>query len=709
MRDAARSLYEALRVLERRAIAARRKAGLSASRREAAFTAHRAPYDTEVDARRISSWLPEDPALAQVPRSGDADKVWALVRVWSGWAGARPPQRRYWMDLIEAAQPARIRKPAEDTTIRSTYLQQVGRIAPAKLIGREPELAELSRFCLEPDRGPYVWWQAGPWAGKSALLSTFVLRPPQEVRERIRVVSFFITARLAAQDTREAFTQVLLEQLAEMTGQNLPAVLPEPTREAYLLDLLAQAAATCQREAGMRLVLVVDGLDEDQSVIAGPHAHSIAALLPADPPHGLRLIVAGRPNPPIPDDVPGWHPLRDPEIICPLRDSPHAQDAQRLGRQELQRILHGTPVEQDLLGLLAAARGGLSGIDLEELTGAPLGEIEEVMHTVAGRTFTRRMRQHTPRTEPEVYLLGHEELHTAATRYLGRRLDGYRDRLHDWADTYRAKGWPPGTPSYLLSGYYRLLTDLRDLPRMLACAENAARHELLLHVTGGDAAALAEIRIALDFIADQDVPDLASALRLACHRDILTDRNISIPSGLPAVWALLGQVVRAEAMATSIPDLDRRAKALVLVAGVLAEAGQHEEAARIAGQAEAALRSIAGLDRRTEAMVGVAEVLARAGQYQQAEAVARSITSPHRQSIALARIAGTLAGAGRHEQAMVVARFITNPDQRAIALVRVAGTLAEAGQHEEVARFAAQAAEASSASIRVASSSAMWS
>ena len=131
--------------------------------------------------------------------------------------------------------------------VRSAYLQQVRRIAPPDLMGREAELAELAGFCLEPDRGPYVWWQAKPWAGKSALLSTFVLRPPPQVAERVQIVSFFITARLAAQDTRDAFTYVLLEQLAELTGQDLPAVLPETTRDAYLLDLLAQAASTCQR------------------------------------------------------------------------------------------------------------------------------------------------------------------------------------------------------------------------------------------------------------------------------------------------------------------------------------------------------------------------------------------------------------------------------------------------------------------------------
>jgi hypothetical protein len=210
---------------------------------------------------------------------------------------------------------------------RSAYLEQVRRIAPPDppgLLGRDSELAELARFCLAPDGPSYAWWRAGPWAGKSALLSSFVLRPPPEVvAGRVRLVSFFITARLAAQDTREAFTQVLAEQLADLLGQSLPAVLPEATREAYLLGLLSQAASTCQ-EAGGRLVLVVDGLDEDRGVTTGPGAHSIAGLMPASPPSGMRVIVAGRPNPPVPDDVPDWHPLRGPAIIRSLSDSPHA-------------------------------------------------------------------------------------------------------------------------------------------------------------------------------------------------------------------------------------------------------------------------------------------------------------------------------------------------------------------------------------------------
>ena len=88
-----------------------------------------------------------------------------------------------------------------------------------------------------------MWWQAPAWAGKSALMSTFVLHPPAGVR----VVAFFITARLGAQDTREAFTEVVLEQLAELLGQDLPPLLTAGTRDAHLLGMLEQAARGLRR------------------------------------------------------------------------------------------------------------------------------------------------------------------------------------------------------------------------------------------------------------------------------------------------------------------------------------------------------------------------------------------------------------------------------------------------------------------------------
>jgi tetratricopeptide (TPR) repeat protein len=104
MPDPARTLYEALRALEHRARAGRQAAGLTYSRRETAREV-RSSYGVDLHGQRISQWLPDDPGKAQVPR--DSDEVWALVRLWSGWAGDSAGDQRYWSDLVEAAQPYR--------------------------------------------------------------------------------------------------------------------------------------------------------------------------------------------------------------------------------------------------------------------------------------------------------------------------------------------------------------------------------------------------------------------------------------------------------------------------------------------------------------------------------------------------------------------------------------------------------------------------
>ncbi|ETA00363.1 hypothetical protein ThrDRAFT_04731 [Frankia casuarinae] len=114
----------------------------------------------------------------------------------------------------------------------------------------------------------------------------------------VRVVSFFITARYASQNDRIAFTDLVIEQLCDLLGVSLPP-LTDATRDTHFLGLLTRAAERCDAY-GERLVLVVDGLDEDAGV-RGPAGHSIAALLPAAPPAGMRIIlVAGRVNPPVP-------------------------------------------------------------------------------------------------------------------------------------------------------------------------------------------------------------------------------------------------------------------------------------------------------------------------------------------------------------------------------------------------------------------------
>ncbi|MEX5638002.1 hypothetical protein [Parafrankia sp. FMc2] len=553
--------------------------------------------------------------------------------------------------------------------VRSAYREQVRRIAPPELVGRDEELAELAAWCQQPGAG-YIWWRAPAWAGKSALMSWFVLYPPAGVR----VVSFFITARYASQNDRIAFTDLVIEQLCDLLGEALPP-LTDTTRDTQFLGLLTDAAERCHAH-GERLVLVVDGLDEDEGV-NGPTGHSIAALLPTVPPAGMRILVAGRVNPPIPPDVPDHHPLRDPAMTRTLAASGYAAVIRGDMERELDALLHGPPAGRQLLGLLTAAGGGLSGPDLAELTNQSRRKVERLLGTVAGRSFTLRGSRYQPGQAPDLYLLGHEEIRMIAIDELGTRaLDDYRQQIHTWADRYRTRHWPTGTPEYLLRGYHQMLHATGNTPRMIEFATDRARHDRMLDITGGDTTALTEIRTTQHAILDQDESDLNALALFALHRDTLTERNANIPMQLPAVWATLGNLNRAETLARTITDPYRQAQALTTLVGTLATAGHHDRAETLA-------RTITNPALQAQALTTLVGTLATAGHHDRAETLARTITNPDRQAQALTTLAGALATAGHHDRAETLARTITNPARQAQALTTLAGTLATAGHHDQ--------------------------
>ena len=573
------------------------------------------------------------------------------------------------------------------TLVRLTYLEQVGRIAPEKLHGRDGELAELAAFCTEPGRGSYVWWRAPPWTGKSALLSWFVLHPPLGVQ----VVSFFVTARFKGQDDRTAFTDAVLEQLAELLGEPIPAWLTETSREFHLLRLLTQAANERHRQ-GKCLVLVVDGLDEDRGVTTGPDAYSIAALLPARPPAGLRVIVAGRPDPPLPADVPNDHPLRDPSIVRVLARSSRADMVRVDMQRELRRLLRGNQTEQDLLGLVTAAGGGLSAEDLAALTGLAVYDIEEEFHAVGGRTFTARTTQWQSRDAPPVYVLGHEELQAAASDALGQvRLVQYRERLHAWAEAYRRQGWPAGTPEYLLRGYFRMLLVAADIPRLLRLAVDQARHERMLDITGGDTAALTEIADVQDLVLRTGTPDLSALGRLNVHRSIIAQRNDHVPPILPAVWASIGRLEHAEALARVITDPVRRGYTLADLARAAAAAGDLDRAETLA-------QVIVGPDVQAQTLADLAQAAAAADDLgraqrlaERAEASARTSTNQLRQARALAHLVHVVASMGDLARAETVTRDITDPGQQVQALADLARAASAAGDLDQAENLAERA------------------
>ncbi|MFG2593652.1 hypothetical protein [Streptomyces sp. NPDC048438] len=558
---------------------------------------------------------------------------------------------------------------------RSAYRHQVRWFAPEALLEREDELAVLRDFCTREAGAGYLWLRGRAWAGKTALMSWLVLNPPPGTR----VVSFFITARLAAQNDREAFLDVVIEQLAALLGEPVPQSLTPTNRPSHLWALLDAASVACQRQ-GHRLVLVVDGLDEDIGAAApggaaGAVVHSIAALLPARPPAGMRVVVAGRSEHSVPSDVPPGHPLWDTAIQHVLKASPHARVVQADAGQELERLLRGGAADRDLLGLVAAAGGGLSSRDLAELTGRAAAEIEESLRAGAGHSITRRLTHggSDTATAYEIYVLGHEEIQQEALRRLGdERLGAYRQRLRAWAGGYRRRNWPVGTPGYLLRGWFQLLVGERDAAGMVELALDKARHDRLLEVRGADDAALTEIAAAQDAILGQEQPDLRAMTLLALRRDQLAQRNLDIPTGLPAVWALLGHPLRAEALARSIPLAQDRARALASLS----------EALRERGTGSAALGHGEGNARPdTEGFLSAGETA------EEAEAVARSLTDPNWRSRALADVAAAYARAGDSgragalaDEAVTAARAENSSYVQASSLTQVAKIMTDAGR-----------------------------
>ncbi|MEC3955870.1 caspase family protein [Nocardia sp. CDC153] len=588
----------------------------------------------------------------------------------------------------------------------TAYTAQIRDLTPADgLLDREAELRELAEFCSGDE--PYVWWQAGPWAGKTAIMTWFALHPPPNVR----VVSFFVTSRLAAQDDHTAFTDAVLEQLSVLVPDHAAAVARAgQNRDAlrrHLLELAAQRAA----DSGGRLVLLVDGLDEDRG------RPSIASLLPKNPGPGLRVIVAARPHPELPLDVPGNHPLHH----CRRREVDRSRAAFGIiqaARLELHGILDRSDDDQQILGLITAAHG-LTASELEDLTGLPPFRIEKTLTGVTGRTF----RAYTSRyAADKINLLAHETLQREAETALGRTLmERYRERIHAWAARYREQGWPNRTPAYLLTRYFSMLRGQRDVARMTALALDTVRHDRLLDLTGGDGTARNEIAtVSRLWLADRD-PDLLSVSRLAMRRRRLTQRGTNVPVRLPAALALLGDLPRAQSLVDGMLRSGRRLRAQIALDSVqfsaadpsgnrslvealrksthrtltdndrrriatgLIDAGDPETAAELAQEIitlRERVRVLAQLvsawraaDRRAELEVAIGEIHRHA----------LLVKGPDHRDEILSYAVAAFADIGDFEEGFSLGRLIESADFQAVALCRIARSMALQGEPEPAA------------------------
>ncbi|WP_232840284.1 MULTISPECIES: P-loop domain-containing protein [Nocardia] len=364
------------------------------------------------------------------------------------------------------------------------------------------------------------------------MLSTFALDPPPT----LTVVSFFVTDRLATEDDHTAFTAAVLDQLATLLPDHKPRIQAEVVNRDGLRRELLTIAARREAKKQRRLVLVVDGLDEDTG------KPSIVSLLPALPDKNLR--VASRYGPRLP--IPHGHPLTTARRY-PLTASEFAAGIRASAVDELDALLEGSERERELLALITVAHG-LSVPELESLTGTAPFEIDRLLRGRAGRSFRASMFSTDTVSEPDpVFALAHETLQRTAEIRLGTRiLTVSLEQLHLWAEQHHDQGWPNSTPDFLLHRYFTVLGHLNDLPRMSSLAIASTRHELIYFRTGSDWTALTEIRIVQQRIGEELKPDLLTSVRLARRRDFLHDRNRDTPPTLVILRAYLGQVRRAD-------------------------------------------------------------------------------------------------------------------------------------------------------------------
>jgi hypothetical protein len=552
---------------------------------------------------------------------------------------------------------------------RLAYLAQVASIAPDELVDRENELGAWAEFCA--GTAPYALWQAGPWSGKSALASWFVTHPPAGVD----VVSFFISGRLIGQANGEVFLTAMTEQLIALdpAASNFPQMAAAPMG-AWLSQL--ESAGALAEERGRRLVVVVDGLDEDEAGTTPSRGRpSIAHLLPGRPPPGVRFIVTSRPYPGFPEDLPGDHPLRTCAPLV-LSRSDAAKDIEAQAKQELADLLAGDKSAVDVVGFIAGSGGGITRNDLLALTKAPPYKLDPILGGVSGRSLKAEPSTDS-RAAPadqaaRVYSFAHSTLRVLAEEQLGSELVDYRHKVHEWVGSYADDGWPDTTPGYAIGGYSSMLAATSDTTRLLALTRSVARHAFLLRATGSAYTTLTEIRAVQSLLADQDILNLSAIAELAARRSIISAGNVSIPEDLPVVWARLGRLDHAEALARAIANPDAQAHALTGVSALIAQGGDVD-------RAEELVESVTDQYKQANAMARLATVTAQAGDLDRAEVLARKIRFSSAQAEAYTGLSAVAARGGDPDRAEAFARSIIDPNAQARAMAGLATLIASGG------------------------------
>ncbi|MGW5585010.1 trypsin-like peptidase domain-containing protein [Streptomyces sp. NPDC003857] len=502
------------------------------------------------------------------------------------------------------------RRPAYEAMLR----QYAARCA--ELTGRDRELADLLAFATGPD--PYLVLVAGPWAGKTSLVTRFATGS----HPGLDVVSFVISRR-DGQMRVQQFHRAMCDQLATLLGEFPPA---EPDAAAFL-SLWERA----MRIPGRSLLLLVDGLDEnDYRELAEP---SIAAQLPTALGPAAHVLVTSR-HSDVPLDVDGSHPLRTcrRQVLTPF---PAATSLLLRARQELDQVL-AEPVPRTVLTTLTVASGALSSSDIASIVNDSALSIRRTLERGLSRVVEPR-----PGT-PTRYTLAHDTLAVAVQEDLEPEEFAHtRTAIDGWALGFAAAGWPGDTPDYLTEAYPTLLLT-EGAGRTLAALASPERRALLRRRTNGDLAALSELSNAARLLEAAPDCDLTLLTRVSLLRKRIEDDNFTMPSTYPLLLVRLGRAEEGIQLARALQNTYVQADALLAIGEYLLDS------------------------RRTEARNLIHEAMAVPGRL------------PLEQTAHTVRAALALARHGEPGAADIACRAVTESgDERGWFLTTVADALAE--------------------------------
>ncbi|WP_162722418.1 TGS domain-containing protein [Microbacterium sp. PM5] len=447
--------------------------------------------------------------------------------------------------------PARAATFPSPSTIARGYLDlMVVAASPRELVNRDQELRAIAEFV----KGDYavMGWEGREKSGKTELLRAVVARGLPDTR----VIPFFIDSARAGMDDVRAFASIAGAFVDDIIGRDSS---PRSAELAHIPQLFMSAlteAARLTEKAGQRLLLVIDGLDEDAAMDPGlAQRPSIASLLPADYgsiPANVRILVSRRPAPPLPPDVAHGHWLRDGSNWRTL--SPLAIADSSIDPREVDHLM-STSLGTTIAALILAAEGPLTVSDLAILAPAPVTQVEQLL---AQRT-TRNLIpvQFAGRVG---FQLGHATTAERIVQNLSpalRDLNGLRDleRWHNLRDEvlspYRKRisavvdecitmQWNLRTTPYYLATDAFVLSELErseNRERLIAILTDPARRAWVREVSGSDAIESEQYWQVLQRLSPRSPLDVSTfdALTAALDQDDIS------PSGLREI----GSAVRA--------------------------------------------------------------------------------------------------------------------------------------------------------------------